>query len=56
MLVLTVANRPMDANVLALDTNGILRWIQTFPMPFHYKYVEMTMRRGQKMVYFSFYI
>jgi hypothetical protein len=24
----TVTNRPMDTNVLALDTNGILRWIQ----------------------------
>jgi hypothetical protein len=25
----TMANRPMDTNVLALDTNGILHWIQT---------------------------
>jgi hypothetical protein len=41
----------MDTNVLALDTNGILRWIQTFHMAFYYRHAEMTMRRGQKMVY-----
>jgi hypothetical protein len=41
----------MDTNVLALDTNGILRWIQTFLMAFYYGHAEMTMRRGQKMIY-----
>jgi hypothetical protein len=41
----------MDTNVLAMDTNGILRWIQTFLMAFYYRHAEMTMRRGQNMVY-----
>jgi hypothetical protein len=41
----------MDKNVLALDTNGILRWIQTFHMAFYYRHAEMIMRRGQKMGY-----
>jgi hypothetical protein len=47
----TGAKRPMDTNVLALDTNGILRWIQMFLMAFYYRHAEMTMRRGQKMIH-----
>jgi hypothetical protein len=38
-------------HVLALDTNRILRWIQTFHMAFYYIHAEMTVRRGQIMVY-----
>jgi hypothetical protein len=49
---ITGAKRPMDTNVLALDTNGILRWIQTFLMAFYYRHDEMTMRR----VRISYYI
>jgi hypothetical protein len=47
----TGAKRPMDTNVLAPDTNGILRWIQTFLMAIYYRNPEVTMRRGQKIVY-----
>jgi hypothetical protein len=41
----------MDINALVLDTNGILRWIQTFHMAYYYRHAEMTMRKGQKMFY-----
>jgi hypothetical protein len=40
----------MDINVLVLDTNRILRWIQTFHMAFYNRHAEIAMRKGQKMV------
>ena len=52
----TGAKRPMDTNVLALDTNGILRWIQTFLIAFYYRHAEMTEEGSENDLYFSYYI
>jgi hypothetical protein len=53
-MVITMANRPMDTNVLELDINTILRWIQMFHMTFYYS--DMTMRMVRKWFIFFFLI
>jgi hypothetical protein len=55
----TVAKRPADTSLRSCagyKLNAILQWIQTTHMAFYKRRTEMTMKRGQKIVYIFFFL